>query len=165
MLLEWVFLPYPREESNSPPTFRELQQITLFVLWNIIIGVPLPVPTKSVIGNCLPSSRTLLSRTQMVVSHANIITWDVFLRSLLSCLTQQLLTSKSVLRHQPKRFFSSGYHCWSSTKNAVSHILFVIWLGPSHQQDDIHWVPMCLQFISLSIGSERTPFVLTFRTL
>ena len=25
---------------------------------------------------------------------------------------------------------------WSRTKNTVSHILFLIWLGPSHQQDD-----------------------------
>ena len=95
----------------------------------------------------------------MLVSYANIITRDAFLQSLLSCLSQWLFTSKSVSRHQPKRFFSHEYHCWSSTRNAVSHILFVTWLGPSHQQDDIHWVPMRLQYRMPLATCVRTPFV------
>ena len=99
-------------------------------------GIPLQEHTKSVIGNYLPSSRALPLGTQMLVSYANIITRDAFLQSLLSCLSWCLFTSKSILHLQPKRFFTPGYHCWSCTKNTVSHILFLIWLGPSHQQDD-----------------------------
>ena len=69
----------PEVSSNFQGAFSE--RIKSFA------DVPLIVPTKVVIGNCLPSSRTLLSRTQILVSQANIVTWDVFLQSLLSCLS------------------------------------------------------------------------------
>ena len=136
MLLEWVIANRNLGRNlNRPPTFRELQHRNNF-FERSYSDVPLLEPTKVVIGSCLPSSRALPLGTQILVSYANIVTWDVFLRSLLSCPLGWLFTSKSVSRHQPKRFSSPEYHCWSSTRNAVSHTLFVIWLGPSHQQDD-----------------------------
>ena len=115
-----------------------------FVLNKELIGVLLPVPTKAVIGSYLPSSQALPLRTEILVSHANIFTWDALLQSLLSRLPEWPFTSKSELRHQPKRCFTSVKPCRSRTDDTVSHIVFLFWLGPSHQQDDIHWVPMCL---------------------
>ena len=124
-------------------------------------GVPLLVPNQSVIGCYHPSNRAFLLRTQMLVSHTNIITWDVFLRSLLSCLTSYLLTSKGLLRHQPERAYQTRIPLvWSRTIDTASHIKFLYWLGPSHQQDDIHWVPTCFHYKMVSIGFVRTRIVL-----
>lgn len=124
-----------REGVNYLPTFSKLQRSKIRSYSISLTGVCLLAPIKVVIGNYLPSSRTLLLRTQMLVSHANIITWDVFLQSLLSCLLGWSFTSKSILRLQPKRFINPGYHYWSCLLCSIPHnILF--WLGPSHQQDD-----------------------------
>ena len=81
------YYPRPWEELHYPPTFRELQQINMLSTFQFA-GILLPVPIKLVIGDCSPSSRTLLLRTQMPVSQADIITWDIFLWSLLSCLVE-----------------------------------------------------------------------------
>ena len=93
-------------------------------------GVHLSVPTKSVIGSYLPSSQTLLLTTQILVCHTNIITWDAFLQSLLSCLFWQSFTSKSALRHQPKRSFNPVNHM-GLVSNAVSRITFFFGQAPA----------------------------------
>ena len=140
-----LLLTGQREGLDYLPTFRELQRSFCHFMKSQKIDVLLLEPIKAVIGCCHPSSRTLLLRTQMLVSHANIVTWDVLLQSLLSCLPGLSFTSKSEMRHQPKRYFTPENHCrfWSCQLCSIPHNL-LSWLGPSHQQDGIHWVPMCL---------------------
>ena len=63
------------------------------------IGLLLLEPVKLVIENYFSSSRTLLLRTELMISQVINYTWDVSLQSLLSCLVGQLFTSKSIVHH------------------------------------------------------------------
>ena len=109
------------------------------VFW--LIDVLLLEPTKVVIGCYHPSSRALLVRTQILVSQANIMTWGVLLRSLLSCLPGLSLTSKGIMRHQPKRFFNpvNQLVVLDQIQHPVSSPNLA---GPQPSARRLHWVPM-----------------------
>ena len=94
----------PWEELESSSNFQRASA-GIKIIFICYPGILLLAPNQTVIGDYSPSSRTLLLRTQMPVSHAVIITWDAFLQSLLSCPSGQLFTSRSASRHQPKRIF------------------------------------------------------------
>ena len=121
----------------------------LLTIIYVIFGILLLVPTKIVIGNYLPSSQTLLLRAQILVSQANIISRDALLQSLLSCLFGWSYTSKSLLHHQPKRYFNPGYHKGLEFRTVSHTSSFLVASQPF--AGCLHWVPIHLYYISIII--------------
>ena len=132
----------------------------IFLFKSKFFGVLLIVPTKVVIDSYLSSSRALPLRTEILASHTSIFTWDVFLRSLLSCLPEWPFTSKSVLRHQPKRCFTSGYHCWSRHPHSIPCGFFSFGWAPAISKMTFTGFQCCNHNKPVSWGSVRTSFVL-----
>ena len=110
-----------RDELSSNFQGASANKTIILSQGEYLVGVPLLAPIKAVIGDCSPSSRALLLRTQMLVSHANIITWDVFLQSLLSCLTLVVVYIEERIATPTKAVFQSRIPLQVLTYFAVSH--------------------------------------------
>lgn len=126
-----------------------LLTIICISLFYVSFGILLLVPTKIVIGNYLPSSHTLPLRAQILVSQANIISRDALLQSLLSCLFGWSYTSKSLLHHQPKRYFNPGYHKGLEFRTVSHTSSFLVASQPF--AGCLHWVPIQLYYTSIII--------------